>query len=247
MCLRALLYVFTSLLLAFSLVLVAAGLWLTIDEDSMVQVVNDLLNATNAQEGLSDLPRLEVILIQVTTINFLNVILIAIGGVVFFVAFSGLCGTRKDSPRLLLTFAFFTIVFLALQIALVIHLNQDGDILVDVWKRFNIPKNATERIVNIVDTPSENISSSPILLPTASIFIQSGLCSFLPGVLSLARWLTLFSLKMICSICLFIFVYIYCKYISHLQPYSRLYSGQEEGARIYRHIPGRVLEGYFVI
>ena len=157
MCLRALLYVFTSLLLAFSLILLAAGLWLTIDEDSMVQVVNNMLNATNVQEGLSDLPRLEDIVIQVTTINFLNVILIAIGGVVFFVAFSGLCGTRNDSPRLLITFAFFTTVFLALQIALVIHLNQDGDILVDVWKRLNLPKNITERIVNIVNTLSENI------------------------------------------------------------------------------------------
>ena len=55
MCLRALLYVFTSLLLAFSLVLVAAGLWLTIDEDSMVQVVNDLLNATNAPKSRQDI------------------------------------------------------------------------------------------------------------------------------------------------------------------------------------------------
>merc|ERR1712107_873729 len=28
------------------------------------------------------------------------------------------------------------------------------------------------------------------------------------------------------------------------KPYSRLYSGQEEAARIYRHNPRRVLEGY---
>ena len=64
MCLRALLYVFTSLLLAFSLILVAAGLWMTIDEDSMVQVVNNLLNATNVQEDLGDLPRLQDILVH---------------------------------------------------------------------------------------------------------------------------------------------------------------------------------------
>ena len=39
MCLRALLFVFTSLLLVLGLGLVAVGLWLTIDEASMVRVV----------------------------------------------------------------------------------------------------------------------------------------------------------------------------------------------------------------
>merc|ERR1719151_184533 len=104
----------------------------------MVRVVGELLNVTNTQDGLSDLPRLKSILDEVTTLNFLNVVLIAVGGVVFFVALSGFCGARKDSPRLLITFAFFTLVFLALQIALVIHTNNNnGDIFADVWESFN--------------------------------------------------------------------------------------------------------------
>merc|ERR1719278_2054551 len=103
-----------------------------------------MLNATNAQDALlSDLPGLKSILDEATTLNFLNVVLIAVGGVVFFVALSGFCGARNDSPRLLITFAFFTLVFLALQIALVIHNNNNnnGDIFADVWESFN---NASE-------------------------------------------------------------------------------------------------------
>jgi len=186
MCLRALLFVFTSLLLILSLSLVAAGLWLTIDGASMVRVVGELLNATNTQDHLlSDLPRLESILDEVTTLNFLNVVLIAVGSVVFFVALSGFCGARKDSPRLLVTFAFFTLVFLALQIALVIHTNNNnGDIFADVWESFNTSETEA-RVVNNTDK-SERELSSPILMPMLSVFLQSGICSLIPGVLLLA-------------------------------------------------------------
>jgi len=185
MCLRALLFVFTSLLLILSLSLVAAGLWLTIDEASMVQVVSELLNATNTQDDLlSDLPRLKSILDEATTLNILNVVLIAVGGVVFFVALSGFCGARKDSPRLLITFAFFTLVFLALQIALVIHTNNNGDIFADVWESFNASETEA-RVVNNTDK-SERESSPPFLMPMLSVFIQSGVCSLIPGVLLLA-------------------------------------------------------------
>ena len=186
MCLRALLFVFTSLLLILSLSLVAAGLWLTIDEASMVRVVGELLNATNTQDHLlSHLPRLESILDEVTTLNFLNVVLIAVGGVVFFVALSGFCGARKDSPRLLVTFAFFTFVFLAFQIALVIHTtNNNGDIFADVWESFNTSETEA-RVVNNSDK-SERELSSPILMPMLSVFLQSGICSLIPGVLLLA-------------------------------------------------------------
>jgi len=188
MCLRALLFVFTSLLLILSLSIVAAGLWLTIDQASMVQAVGELLNATNAQDGLlTDLPRLKSILDEVTALNFLNVVLIAVGGVVFFVALSGFCGARKDSPRLLITFAFFTLVFLALQIALVIHTNNNnngGDIFADVWESFNNASDTEARVVNNNNTEQE--SSSPFLMPILSVFIQSGVCSLIPGVLLLA-------------------------------------------------------------
>jgi len=182
MCLRALLFVFTSLLLVLGLGLVALGLWLTIDEASMVRVMGELLNVTNTQDGLSDLPRLKSILDEATTLNFLNVVLIAVGGVVFFVALSGFCGARKDSPRLLITFAFFTLVFLALQIALVIHTNNNnGDIFADVWESFN----ASETEARVVNN-TEQESSSPSLMPMLSVFLQSGLCSLIPGVLLLA-------------------------------------------------------------
>jgi len=185
MCLRALLFIFTSLLLVLSLSLVAAGLWLTIDQASMVQAVGELLNATNAQDGLTELPRLTSILDEATTLNFLNVVLIAVGGVCFFVALSGFCGARKDSPRLLITFAFFTLVFLALQIALVIHNNNNnnGDIVADVWENFN---NASETEARVVNNNTEQESSSPFLMPMLSVFIQSGVCSLIPGVLLLA-------------------------------------------------------------
>jgi len=182
MCLRVLLFVFTSLLLVLGLGLVALGLWLTIDEASMVRIVGELLNATNTQDGLSDLPRLKSILDEATTLNFLNVVLIAVGGVVFFVALSGFCGARKDSPRLLITFAFFILVFLALQIALVIYTNNNnGDIFADVWESFNASKTEA-RVVNNV----EKESSSPFLMPMLSVFLQSGVCSLVPGVLLLA-------------------------------------------------------------
>ena len=152
----------------------------------MVRVVGELLNATNTQDQLlSDLPRLESILDEVTTLNFLNVVLIAVGGVVFFVALSGFCGARKDSPRLLVTFAFFTLVFLALQIALVIHTNNNnGDIFADVWESFNTSETEA-RVVNNSDK-SERELGSPILMPMLSVFLQSGICSLIPGVLLLA-------------------------------------------------------------
>jgi len=188
MCLRALLFVFTSLLLVLSLSIVAAGLWLTIDQASMVQAVGELLNATNAQDGLTNLPRLKSVLDEATTLNFLNVVLIAVGGVVFFVALSGFCGARKDSPRLLITFAFFTLIFLALQIALVIHTNNNnngGDIVADVWENFNNASATEARVVNNNNTEQAE-SSSPFLMPMLSVFIQSGVCSLIPGVLLLA-------------------------------------------------------------
>merc|ERR1712032_410187 len=117
-----------GLLLVLSLSLVAAGLWLTIDQASLVRAVGELLNATNAQDALlSDLPGLKSILDEATAFNSLNVVLIAVGGVVFFVSLTGFCGARKDSPRLLITFAFFTFVFLALQIALVIHTKNNNN------------------------------------------------------------------------------------------------------------------------
>ena len=182
MCLRALLFVFTSLLLVLGLGLVALGLWLTIDEASMVQIVGELLNVTNTQDGLSDLPRLKSFLDEAATLNFLNVVLIAVGGVVFFVALSGFCGARKDSPRLLITFAFFTLIFLALQIALVIYTNNNnGDIFADLWESFN----ASETEARVVNN-AEKESSSPFLMPMLSVFLQSGVCSLVPGVLLLA-------------------------------------------------------------
>ena len=181
MCLRPILFVFTSLLLVFGLLLVSSGLWLTIDEASVVRVVGDLLNATNVEDGLSDLPRLKSIIDDVATLNFLNVVLIAVGGVVFFVALSGFCGAKRDSPRLLIVFAFFTIAFLALQIALIVHINtNNGDIFADIWERFKTSDPET-RIVNNTDEPDQESS-----LRLLSVFLQSGLCSLVPGVLLLA-------------------------------------------------------------
>ena len=180
MCLRPILFVFTSLLLVFGLLLVGSGLWLTIDEASVVRVVGDLLNATNVEDGLSDLPRLKSIINDVATLNFLNVVLIAVGGVVFFVALSGFCGAKKDSPRLLIVFAFFTLVFLALQIALIVHININGDIFADLWEWFKTSDPET-RIVNNTDEPDQEAS-----LRLLSVFLQSGLCSLVPGVLLLA-------------------------------------------------------------
>ena len=180
MCLRPILFVFTSLLLVFGLLLVGSGLWLTIDEASVVRVVGDLLNATNVEDGLSDLPRLKSIIDEVATLNFLNVVLIAVGGVVFFVALSGFCGAKRDSPRLLIVFAFFTLVFLALQIALIVHININGDIFADLWERFRTSDPET-RIVNNTDEPDQESS-----LRLLSVFLQSGLCSLVPGVLLLA-------------------------------------------------------------
>ena len=181
MCFRPILFVFTSLLLVFGLLLVSSGLWLTIDEASVVRVVGDLLNATNVEDGLSDLPRLKSIIDEVGTLNFLNVVLIAVGGVVFFVALSGFCGTKRDSPRLLIVFAFFTVVFLALQIALIVHINNtNGDIFADLWERFKTSDPET-RIVNNTDEPDQESS-----LRLLSVFLQSGLCSLIPGVLLLA-------------------------------------------------------------
>ena len=181
MCLRPILFVFTSLLLVFGLLLVSSGLWLTIDEASVVRVVGDLLNATNVEDGLSDLPRLKSIIDEVATLNFLNVVLIAVGGVVFFVALSGFCGAKRDSPRLLIVFAFFTLVFLALQIALIVHINNtNGDIFADLWERFKTSDPDT-RIVNNTDEPDQDSS-----LRLLSVFLQSGLCSLMPGVLLLA-------------------------------------------------------------
>ena len=181
MCLRPILFVFTSLLLVFGLLLVSSGLWLTIDEASVVRVVGDLLNATNVEDGLSDLPRLKSIIDEVATLNFLNVVLIAVGGVVFFVALSGFCGAKRDSPRLLIVFAFFTLVFLALQIALIVHINNtNGDIFADLWERLKTSDPET-RIVNNTDEPDQDSS-----LRLLSVFLQSGLCSLMPGVLLLA-------------------------------------------------------------
>ena len=181
MCLRPILFVFTSLLLVFGLLLVGSGLWLTIDEASVVRVVGDLLNATNVEDGLSDLPRLKSIINEVATLNFLNVVLIAVGGVAFFVALSGFCGAKRDSPRLLIVFAFFTLVFLALQIALIVHINNiNGDIFADLWERFKTSDPET-RIVNNTDEPDQESS-----LRLLSVFLQSGLCSLIPGVLLLA-------------------------------------------------------------
>ena len=180
MCLRPILFVFTSLLLVFGLLLVSSGLWLTIDEASVVRVVGDLLNATNVEDGLSDLPRLKSIIDEVATLNFLNVVLIAVGGVVFFVALSGFCGAKRDSPRLLIVFAFFTLVFLALQIALIVHINTNGDIFADLWERFKTSDPET-RIVNNTDEPDQESS-----LRLLSVFLQGGLCSLIPGVLLLA-------------------------------------------------------------
>ena len=180
MCLRPILFVFTSLLLVFGLLLVGSGLWLTIDEASVVRVVGDLLNATNVEEGLSDLPRLKSIIDEVATLNFLNVVLIAVGGVVFFVALSGFCGAKRYSPRLLIVFASFTLVFLALQIALIVHINTNGDIFADLWERFRTSDPET-RIVNNTDEPDQESS-----LRLLSVFLQSGLCSLIPGVLLLA-------------------------------------------------------------
>jgi len=180
MCFRPILFVFTSLLLVFGLLLVGSGLWLTIDEASVVRVVGDLLNATNVEDGLSDLPRLKSIIDEVATLNFLNVVLIAVGGVVFFVALSGFCGAKRDSPRLLIVFAFFTLVFLALQIALIVHININGDVFADLWERFKTSDPET-RIVNNTDKPDQEAS-----LRLLSVFLQSGVCSLVPGVLLLA-------------------------------------------------------------
>merc|ERR1712226_1076145 len=96
-------------------------------------------------------------------------------------------GARSDrffswllSPRLLIVFASFTLVFLALQIALIVHINTNGDIFADLWERFKTSDPET-RIVNNTDEPDQDSS-----LRLLSVFLQSGLCSLVPGVLLLA-------------------------------------------------------------
>jgi len=122
-CVRYCLLLSNFLIGIIGLLLVAGGIWLTVDEASAEETAEDILNNADLQNAVKSIPKLENALAEVVQNNYFRWILIGAGLVTFLIALFGFCGTKKYSLCLLITYSFCVFVVIILQISTIVLIN----------------------------------------------------------------------------------------------------------------------------
>jgi len=125
----------TNLLMAIlGLLLVAGGVWLTVDEGSAEEVAQSFLNATNFDESVKDIPNLDKALQEVVTHSYFNYALIGMGVITFLVALFGFQGAKKESTCLLTTYSICLMLIIVLCVTAIVLINVEDDTYINKIK-----------------------------------------------------------------------------------------------------------------
>merc|ERR1712002_145929 len=128
-CLRVSLLLTNILLGLLGLLLLAGGIWLTVDESSAAELLQQIINNTELVDTIRDVPRLEGALEEVTTHPYFNYALMAVGIATFLLSLAGFCGAKRESTCVLTVYSVFILLLIFLQITAIILINVKTDVI----------------------------------------------------------------------------------------------------------------------
>merc|ERR1712221_23041 len=103
---------FANILFAvIGLLMLLGGLWITYDQNNILEKIANITENTNLPEVQKD--NLE----DLYNYKYLNFLVIGIGALTFLVALIGFCGSVKESSCLLSTHIFLAAVLLVIQVS----------------------------------------------------------------------------------------------------------------------------------
>ena len=147
-CLRLFLVLSNLVLALLGLLMIGGGVWLTVDQDTVQDIVQNIRNYTSSELNLPK--EAEEIFNEIYRHEFFNYFVIGVGGVTFLVSLFGFFGAKKESVCLLTTYILFTILLIILQVSAIAIINiQDS----------NIKQYKTE-VGNFLNIEFENIKGS---------------------------------------------------------------------------------------
>jgi len=126
-CVRITLLVTNLLMAILGVLLIAGGVWLTVDEGSAEEVAQSFLNATKFDESVKDIPNLDKALQEVVTHSYFNYALIGMGVITFLVALFGFQGAKKESTCLLTTYSICLMLIIVLSVTAIVLINVQDD------------------------------------------------------------------------------------------------------------------------
>merc|ERR1712126_403751 len=126
-CVRITLLVTNLLMAVLGLLLIAGGVWLIVDESSAEEVTQIVINTTNFEESVKEIPGLDKALQEVVTHPYLNYALIGMGVITFLVALFGFQGAKKESTCLLTTYSICLMLIIVLCVTAIVLINVNDD------------------------------------------------------------------------------------------------------------------------
>merc|ERR1711890_220661 len=97
MCVRYTLLIANSLLALLGLLLLAGGVWRTVDDESLREVANDIQDTQEWEDVKGEVTGLEDAVKEASTHKYFNYALLAMGGIPLLVALFGYCGAKKEN------------------------------------------------------------------------------------------------------------------------------------------------------
>merc|ERR1711890_150096 len=134
MCVRYTLLIANSLLALLGLLLLAGGVWRTVDDESLREVANDIQDTQEWEDVKGEVTGLEDAVKEASTHKYFNYALLAMGGIPLLVALFGYCGAKKENQCLLSLYSICVFIILLLQIAAIVFINVD-DANIDFIKK----------------------------------------------------------------------------------------------------------------
>jgi len=133
-CVRITLLVTNLLMAVLGLLLIAGGVWLIVDESSAEEVTQIVINTTNFEESVKEIPGLDKAIQEVVTHPYLNYALIGMGVITFLVALFGFQGAKKESTCLLTTYSICLMLIIVLCVTAIVLINVEDDTYINKIK-----------------------------------------------------------------------------------------------------------------
>ncbi|XP_007551686.1 tetraspanin 34a [Poecilia formosa] len=138
--LKVMMFIFNGGIFLAGLVILGVGIWVTVDSDSLLNLV----------EKVVDLPD------EVFKLNYVGYMLIGVGAVLLIIGFLGCCGAVKESRCMLLTFFSLVLIIFIVEVAGGIVLfvftdevdqifnNLENDVITDIQANYGKDPGMTE-------------------------------------------------------------------------------------------------------
>merc|ERR1711962_1035940 len=170
-CLRVSLLLTNILLGLLGILLLAGGIWLTVDESSAAELLQQI-NNTELVDTIREVPRLEGTLEEVTTHPYFNYALMAVGIATFLVSLAGFCGAKRESTCLLTVYSVFILLLIFLQISAIILINVKTDVIREV-------KDAIKEEAGKINVDTDNLKPGSKVMQTLFFGVSLALSTIL--------------------------------------------------------------------